>query len=263
MTTARTTTAQPIAVSISIPDAILHSTAFARRKPLLLLKIVRQTDLRFSPASPGGAAAVRQTAQAAAQGPKSPSAQALAAPFRLRRESGTAERTPRQSRRPPAQERDGLPCRRRTALRKAFAPVRERKRPYGAHSFVLSGGSPAALCGGGTAGGLSAPTAFLHGSPHPLGLGIFSFAAAPCRTPAVPYPARHFSATRLIRCRTRLPLPPPTFPSAPGYALPNAAFFAAPLNCRTLRPLGRTQDFPLRPSALRRPRHFCESPLNR
>lgn len=53
MTTARTTTAQPIAASISISDAILHSTAFARRKPLLLLKIVRQTDPRFSPASPG------------------------------------------------------------------------------------------------------------------------------------------------------------------------------------------------------------------
>ena len=46
MTTARTTTAQPIAASISIPDAILHSTAFARRKPLLLLKIVRQTGPR-------------------------------------------------------------------------------------------------------------------------------------------------------------------------------------------------------------------------
>lgn len=46
MTTARTTTAQPIAASISIPDAILHSTAFARRKPLLLLKIVRQTSPR-------------------------------------------------------------------------------------------------------------------------------------------------------------------------------------------------------------------------
>lgn len=220
MTTARTTTAQPIAASISIPDAILHSTAFARRKPLLLLKIVRQTDPRFSPASPGGAAAVRQTAQTAAQGPKSPSAQALAAPFRLRRESGTAERTPRQSRRPPAQERDGLPCRRRTALRKAFAPVRERKRPYGAHSFVLSGGSPAALCGGGTAGGLSAPTAFLHGSPHPSGLGIFSFAAAPCRTPAVlilpcispprvsfaaalgfPCSLRHFPPRQAMLCR--------------------------------------------------------------
>ena len=46
MTTARTTTTQPIAASISIPDAILHSTAFARRKPLLLLKIVRQTGPR-------------------------------------------------------------------------------------------------------------------------------------------------------------------------------------------------------------------------
>ena len=65
MTTARTTTAQPIAASISIPDAILHSTAFARRKPLLLLKIVRQTDPRFNPASPGGAAG-RRTAQTAA-----------------------------------------------------------------------------------------------------------------------------------------------------------------------------------------------------
>ena len=61
-----------------------------------------------------------------------------------------------------------------------------------------------------------------------------------------PYPARHFSATRLIRCRTRLPLPHPTFPFAPDYTLPNAAFFATPLNCRPLRPLSRTRDFPLR-----------------
>ena len=47
-------------------------------------------------------------------------------------------------------------------------------------------------------------------------------------------------------CRTRLPLPHPTFPFAPDYTLPNAAFFATPLNCRPLRPLSRTRDFPLR-----------------
>lgn len=206
MTTARTTTAQPIAASISIPDAILHSTAFARRKPLLLLKIVRQTDLRFSPASPGGAAAVRQTAQAAAQGPKSPSAQALAAPFRLRRESGTAERTPRQSRRPQAQERDEPLCGRRTALRKAFAPVRER--PCGAYSFSLPGRP------------LSGP-AFLRHASHSL-----PHSASPA-APDISLRARlYFAECRVFRNAAQLPpfaspWPHTRFPSAHVRASPS------------------------------------------
>lgn len=112
------------------------------------------------------------------------------------------------------------------ALRKGFAPVRERERPYGAHSFVLSGGSPAALCGGGTAGGLSAPTAFLHSSPHPSGLGIFSFAAEPCLTPAVPYPARAF-----LRHASHS-LPHSASPAAPDISLRARLYFA---ECRVFR----------------------------
>lgn len=216
MTTARTTTAQPIAASISIPDAILHSTAFARRKPLLLLKIVRQTDPRFSPASPGAA---RQ----AVGRHRLPRKVRKARPRRLRpRLTVCDEKAARQKGRP---DRAGVRRRRKETSRFAGGAQRSVK--------------PLRLCGNGPA----AP--------------ILS------ASPAVPYPARHFSATRLIRCRTRLPLPHPTFPFAPDYTLPNAAFFATPLNCRPLRPLGRTRDFPLRTSALRRPRRFCESPLNR
>lgn len=240
MTTARTTTAQPIAASISIPDAILHSTAFARRKPLLLLKIVWQT------------------------GPRS-----VRLPQTARRRSGKRHRPPRKVRKArPRRLRPHLFVCGEKAARQQGRPDRAGVRRRGKETGRLTGGAqrsakPLRLCGNGNGSAVPILSASLHGSPHPSGLGIFSFAAEPCLTPAVPYPARHFSATRLIRCRTRLPLPHPTFPFAPDYTLPNAAFFATPLNCRPLRPLGRTRDFPLRSSALRRPRHFCESPLNR
>ncbi len=254
MTTARTTTAQPIAASISIPDAILHSTAFARRKPLLLLKIVRQTSPR--------SVQLPQTARRRSGKRHRPPRK-----VRKARVGGLrphlfvcSEKMARQKGRP---DRAGVRrCRKETGRLAGSASAPQRlctcagtgtalRRPFFCPLRRLP--PPRARRGGATAGGLSAPTAFLHSSPHPSGLGIFSFAAEPCLTPAVPYPARHFSATRLIRCRTRLPLPHPTFPFAPDYTLPNAAFFATPLNCRPLRLLGRTRDFPLRTSALRRP----------
>lgn len=81
--------------------------------------------------------------------------------------------------------------------------------------------------GGGTAGGLSAPTASLHGSPHPSGLGIFSFAAAPGLTPAV-----------LIR--PGISPPRVSFAAAPDISLCARLYFA---ECRVFRNAAQLPPF--------------------
>ena len=272
MTTARTTTAQPIAASISIPDAILHSTAFARRKPLLLLKIVRQTGPR--------SVRLPQTARRrSGKRHRPPRKVRKARVGGLRpRLSVCDEKAARQKGRP---DRAGVRRRGQETGRLAGSAQRSAKSlrlcGNGPAAPILSsspGGSPAALCGGGTAGGLSAPTAFLHSSPHPSGLGIFSFAAEPCRT-------RHFPSRPTILCRM------PRFSqrrSTAALCVPLAAHeiflyarprFAVPdtfanrrsiADCRTRRFLLRTpwptvpampDDTPPSPNA----RQLCPAPL--
>lgn len=208
MTTARTTTAQPIAASISIPDAILHSTAFARRKPLLLLKIVRQTSPR--------SVQLPQTARRRSGKRHRPPRK-----VRKARVGGLrphlfvcSEKMARQKGRP---DRAGVRrCRKETAalpvaqaLRKGFAPVRERERPYGAHSFVLSGGSPAAERGGGT-------------RRRPVG---------PDRLPAqqsASFRAWHFQLRRRTLPHSGRPLSGPAFLRHASHSLPHSASPAAP-----------------------------------
>lgn len=226
MTTARTTTAQPIAASISIPDAILHSTAFARRKPLLLLKIVRQTSPR-----------------------------SVQLPQTARRRSGKRHRPPRKVRKARV---GGLRphlfvCSEKMARQKGRpdrAGVRRCRKETG--RLAGSASAPQRLCtcagtgtalrrpffcplrrfprrrarAGGTAGGLSAPTAFLHSSPHPSGLGIFSFAAEPCLTPGRPLSGPGFSATASHS------LPHSASPAAPDISLRARLYFA---ECRVFR----------------------------
>ena len=253
MTTARTTTAQPIAASISIPDAILHSTAFARRKPLLLLKIVRQT------------------------GPRS-----VRLPQTARRRSGKRHRPPRKVRKARVGGlRPRLSVCDEKAARQKGRPDRAGVRRRGQETGRLAGSAQRSakslrLCGNGPAAPIlsSSPAAFLHSSPHPSGLGIFSFAAEPCRT-------RHFPSRPTILCRM------PRFSqrrSTAALCVPLAAHeiflyarprFAVPdtfanrrsiADCRTRRFLLRTpwptvpampDDTPPSPNA----RQLCPAPL--
>lgn len=226
MTTARTTTAQPIAASISIPDAISHSTAFARRKPLLLLKIVRQTGPR--------SVRLPQTARRrSGKRHRPPRKVRKARPRRLRpRLFVCGEKAARQKGRP---DRTGVRRRRKETGRLAGSAQRSAK--------------PLRLCGNGN--GLTAP--ILSSSPAvPPPRSAAGEPPEACR----PRPPS-CTAVRILQglaFSASPPNPASLQPSLirPGISPPRVSFAAAPgFPCRT-------RHFPSRPTILCRMPRFSQ-----